>query len=328
MMVPKKIENNNNTPLFSFIIPIFERENELKELLESMSTQTLLDFEVIIVDDGSKNNLNKAIEQFKDQLHLHYFYKNNEGASLARNFGAKYAQGEYLLFIDSDCILPNNYIENIIAFLKKEKVYFFGGPDDASKDFNNTQKALSYAMTGFFTTGGIRGGKVNKNYQPRSFNMGILTSLFKEIGGFKNINIGEDVDLSLRIIEKRFIPSLIFNAKVYHKRRINLVSFAKRVYSFGKMRPILMNWHPFSTKIVFYFPTFFLLGTVALIGLSFFNLIFILPIFIWMSCVLIESTIKYNSILVAILSLLTSFIQLFAYGLGFLISYTKSLFFK
>ncbi len=321
MKEPKSI-NLNSKIKFSFIIAIYERENELQELLESISLQTSHNFEVLVVDDGSKSNLQKITDSFKDKIAISYFYKENQGASLARNFGANYAQGEYLLFVDSDCILPKIYIENIETYLAQKKVYFFGGPDDARQDFNITQKALSYAMTGFFTTGGIRGGKKNKNFQPRSFNMGILKNIFIEENGFKNIKIGEDVDLSLRLAAKGFNAELILNATVFHKRRINLLSFVKRVYSFGFMRPILIKWHPLSSRLVFYFPTFFLLGSVFLLAVAFINYLALLPLLLWSLCVLIESTIKYKNIIVSILSLFTSFIQLYAYGFGFLRSFS------
>ena len=303
MKEQKNIENNFGIK-FSFVIAIYERENELKELLESMANQTSKNFEVIVVDDGSKQcKLQNTVDLYKDKFTIEYHYKKNEGASMARNFGVSFTKGEFVLFVDSDCILPANYIQSIENKLKKESIQFFGGPDDASQEFNLTQKALSYAMTGFFTTGGIRGGVNNKNYQPRSFNMGILKSLFQKIGGFKNIDIGEDVDLSLRIKEKGIKPALIFEAKVFHKRRSNIQSFAKRVYQFGIMRPVLMQWHPASNRLVFFFPTLFLLGTIFLIASSYFSILTLIPLLIWIVGVLVESLIRYKNLFVSFLSL-------------------------
>lgn len=308
-------------PKFSFIIAIYERVNELNELLESMTFQTSKNFEVIVVDDGSKTDLSKIIDEFKDKIDIKYYYKPNEGASIARNYGAQFAMGEYLLFVDSDCILIENYIENIEKELAANNISFFGGPDDAREDFSSMQKAVSYAMTGFLTTGGIRGGKENKNYQPRSFNMGIRKQLFLEIGGFKNIKIGEDVDLSLRVFVTNQKAKLIPGAKVYHKRRVNLISFAKRVYSFGKMRPKLIKWHPQSNRLVFYFPSLFLLGSVFLFLLSFYSKWVLFPLLFWILSVGIESAMKYKNMTVSFLSIFTSLIQLYAYGLGFILGF-------
>jgi glycosyltransferase involved in cell wall biosynthesis len=319
----KEVKNNQLMPKFSFVIAIFERSNELKELLESMTIQTSKNFEIIVVDDGSKTDLSQITHFFRDNLNIKYYYKSNEGPSIARNYGAEFAVGEYLLFVDSDCILVKNYIENIEKEIEAKKIDFFGGPDDAKEDFSEMQKAVSYAMTGFFTTGGIRGGRENKNYQPRSFNMGITKQLFLEIGGFKNIKIGEDVDLSLRVFDKKRQAKLISGAKVYHKRRINIISFARRIYSFGKMRPILMKWHPKSNRWVFYFPSLFLLGSVFLFLLSFYSIWVFFPLLFWIMAVGLESTMKYKNFMVSFLSIFTSIVQLYAYGFGFIMGFIE-----
>lgn len=310
---------------FSFIIPVYNRPEETKELLESLVAQTDNAFEVVIIEDGSDITSEEIVKSFSSKLNILYLFKENTGPGDSRNYGMRNASGDYFIILDSDCILPKFYFENAKKALQDDFVDCFGGSDNALDSFSDVQKAINYAMTSFLTTGGIRGGSEKlEKFQPRSFNMGISKKAFEESKGFGNIHPGEDPDLTIRLWKKGFKTRLISNAFVYHKRRIDWNKFYIQVNKFGKARPILDSWHPEYTKPTFWFPTLFLLGMLLAIFLIFIQIY--LPLFallIYFLTLLIDSTIKNKSIKVGILSVVATFIQFYGYGKGFLLSFVK-----
>ena len=304
----------------SIVVPVYNRLDETKELLESMANQTNLDFEVIIIEDGSDMKCEEVINKFKDKLKLKYYFKENTGPGLSRNYGVEQASGNYIIFLDSDCILPPKYISIIKSKLLISYTDAFGGPDKADDSFTNLQKAIDYSMTSIITTGGVRRTK-NKldKYQPRSFNMGISRQVYETVGGFSNIHPGEDPELSYKIMDAGFRIELIKDAYVYHKRRIDFKKFAKQVYKFGVVRFILIKWYPNKFKIVYLFPSLFLLISFLFIILSILINPIWITILIFISIIIfIESLIKYKNISISFLSIIASFIQLYSYGYGFL----------
>ncbi|MFA7687494.1 MAG: glycosyltransferase [Moheibacter sp.] len=336
----------NENLSISVIIAVYQRPDELTELLQSLSSQSDSDFEVVVVDDGSPEKLENLIQDYKKLLNLKYFYKENSGPGKSRNYGMERASGNYFIFLDSDTIAPQNYIATVRKELTENYVDAFGGPDAADESFSDLQKAISFSMTSFLTTGGIRGGKKHVGkFQPRSFNMGISKAAFEETGGFGNLRIGEDPDLSMTLWEKGFETRLFSDAKVFHKRRTSLKKFAKQVHQFGVARPILNQRHPKYTKLTFWFPTLFLLyflfslflfvygvidiklyaSNVGAYWVNYFGfllgLILISPLIIYFILLFIISSIKYRNLNVGILSLVTTFVQFFCYGYGFLMSW-------
>ena len=315
-------------PYFSVIIPVYNRPDEVRELLESLSKQTLKDFEVRLIEDGSVNRCDTVAQEFDKDLNICYFYKENSGRSLTRNYGMERASGEYLIFFDSDCIIPERYFEIVKARLEEDYVDCFGGPDAAHTSFSNLQKAISYSMTSFFTTGGIRGGKKGmEKFTPRTFNMGFSKEVYKRVGGFKDM-FGEDIDLSLRIQKAGFHTVLIRNAFVYHKRRVSFRSFYRQVSVFGRARVDLYLLHPESLKIVHLLPAAFVLGSLILILLSFFCIWALLPLIVYFLALFFESLVCNHSLRIAGLSVLTSIIQLGGYGIGFLSAFIKKVVFR
>lgn len=312
---------------YSFIIPVFNRPEEIRELLESMLQ---LDFsgvyEILIVDDGSTRTAKEITERYSEDLNIRYFFKQNSGPGDSRNFGMQQAKGNYFLILDSDVILPSNYLKEVDLFLSKtDYCECFGGPDAAHSSFSNIQKAIDYSMTSLFTTGGIRGGKkaVDK-FQPRSFNMGLSKKAFEATGGFGKIHPGEDPDLSLRLEKLGFRTCLVPNAKVFHKRRIDWAKFYKQVKKFGLVRPILTSWHPGSAKITYWFPSLFILGLLGAICIGFTgNLFFISVYFIYFLGIGIDAALKNKNINIGILAIFATLIQFLGYGYGFLISTIK-----
>ena len=315
-------------PYFSVIIPVYNRPDEVRELLESLSKQTLKDFEVLLIEDGSVNRCDTVAQEFDKDLNICYFYKENSGRSLTRNYGMERASGEYLIFFDSDCIIPERYFEIVKARLEEDYVDCFGGPDAAHTSFSNLQKAISYSMTSFFTTGGIRGGKKGmEKFTPRTFNMGFSKEVYKRVGGFKDM-FGEDIDLSLRIQKAGFHTVLIRDALVYHKRRVSFRSFYRQVSVFGRARVDLYLLHPESLKIVHLLPAAFVLGSLILILLSFFCIWALLPLIVYFLALFFESLVCNHSLRIAGLSVLTSIIQLGGYGIGFLSAFIKKVVFR
>lgn len=308
----------------SIIIAIYNRKDELFELLNSLSRQTDTGFEVIVVDDGSQVDLNPTISLFEESLHIQLFRKQNGGPGLARNYGAKRAKNEWLVFLDSDVIVEKNYVENIKKDVEEIPCDAFGGADKAHKGFNLMQKAISYSMTSIFTTGGIRGNKKAViRFQPRSFNMGVRKSAFEEVNGFSEMRIGEDPDLSMKLWENGFNTAFFDNIGVYHKRRVDFGQFSKQVYQFGCARPILNQRHPRYVKVSFAFPSLFLIGYV-LGFIEYFALQrgFILAMYgIYTFLVFFHALYKTRNISIAAMAIISTYIQMFSYGYGFLKSW-------
>jgi glycosyltransferase involved in cell wall biosynthesis len=309
----------------SLIIPVFNRPGETRELLESLSLQSNRDFEVILVEDGSSERSEEVAEEFRDQLDIHYFYKENSGPGPSRNYGCEQASGDYLIFLDSDCIIPEQYVQVVRDGLDREYTDAFGGPDRAYKDFTKLQKAISFSMTSFLTTGGIRGGTERMGkFHPRSFNMGYSREVYKKTGGFSNMRFGEDVDLSIRILDMGFSTRLIKEAFVYHKRRTNLKQFFKQVYNSGIARINLQLRHPGTLKLVHALPALFTLGFLSLLVLTILvSWIFTLPLLFHVVLLFLTALIQTGNAGIALLAILSSYLQFFAYGTGFLLAVWK-----
>ena len=310
---------------FSLIIPVYNRPDEIDELLESLVCQTFKEnYEIVIIEDGSSIDCKLIVEKYTS-LSISYYYKANSGPGDSRNFGMRVAKGDYFIVLDSDCIIPSDYLEKVKRSLDSEYVDCFGGPDKALDSFSDIQKAINFTMTSFLTTGGIRGGseKIGK-FQPRSFNMGISKKAFEVSEGFGNIHPGEDPDLSIRLWKAGFQTKLISEAYVFHKRRIDWNKFYIQVNKFGLARPILNKWYPEYAKITFWFPTLFMLGFLGSLLLTFFKVPYFIYLFGCYFLILgIVSTIQNKSIKIGYYSIIAAIIQFYGYGKGFLNSYIQ-----
>lgn len=311
---------SNSMPKYSIIIPIYNRPDEAEELLESLAKQTYKNFDILMIEDGSTQDCSNIVKSYSNELDIKYHFKANSGPGDSRNVGMSMATGDYLIFFDSDCIIPPQYFEEVEKQLKETPFDAFGGPDSAHPDFSKFQKAVSYAMTSIITTGGVRGKKSKLDkFQPRSFNMGISKEVYKKVGGYIDVTPGEDPDLSYRIMNAGFKVGLIENAYVFHKRRIDFSKFIKQVYKFGVMRAVLIKWYPDKFKLTYTFPTLFLLGSLFLVILAIaINPLFLIPLAFITNILFFESIIKTRSLSISLLAVLASFIQLYSYGYGFL----------
>jgi len=310
---------------FSFIIPVFNRPNEIDELLQSFSNLNGDEkFEIVIIEDGSTIPSKNVIANFQEKLNITYLVKENSGPGDSRNYGMQHAKGNYFIILDSDCILPPNYLNIVKSFLMDNYIECFGGPDAAHSSFSNVQKAINFSMTAFITTGGIRGNKAQINkFQPRSFNMGLSKEAFLKTNGFGNIHPGEDPDLSIRLWKLGYQTALIPEAFVYHKRRISWPKFYKQVSKFGLVRPILNVWHPESKKITYWFPTIFILGFVFAIVLAALNYMQLLVLYgVYFLVVFLIALISTRSLVIAIQAIFATCIQFIGYGYNFLKSIT------
>jgi len=345
---------------YSIIVPVYNRPDEVDELLGSLCSQTLKDFEVVIVEDGSQKPCKDVCDKYASILDLHYYYKDNSGPGQSRNYGVERAQGEYVIILDSDVVLPENYLEATYASLtsaishQPSVVVAWGGPDAAHPAFTPVQKAISYSMTSFFTTGGIRGGKTKLDkFYPRSFNMGIRRDIYLQLGGFSKMRFGEDIDFSYRIVEAGFRPRLFPDAWVWHKRRTDFRKFFRQVYNSGIARINLEKRHPGTMKLVHLLPTVFTLGVIACLlsfvtgaalfaegewldynglrptddmhqGVGFVLCIMgLIPLLLYSGLIFIDSSIRNRSLWVGLLSVPAAFTQLTGYGLGFIEAWWK-----
>ena len=398
---------------YSIIVPVYNRPDEVDELLQSLCEQEVKDFEVIIVEDGSKVPCEEVCRKYEDRLQLKYFMKPNSGPGQSRNYGAERASGEWLIVLDSDVVLPKGYLKAVEeatpanlqptpnpspregssetlsadgatseanqspssadgATSKANQAPLpwgggggglfsaFGGPDASHPSFTPVQKAISYSMTSFFTTGGIRGGKKKgalDKFYPRSYNMGIRREVYQQLGGFSKMRFGEDIDFSYRIVEAGYKTALLPDAWVWHKRRTDFRKFFRQVFNSGIARINLEKRHPGTMKLVHMLPMVFtvgvlLLSLVALVALVFaliFALIGLLsacqpgcnmglvvtyaglvvaalalsPLVLYSLIIFVDSSIRNRSLKVGLLSVPAAFVQLMGYGLGFLKAWWK-----
>jgi len=313
---------------FSIIIPLYNRPQEIKELLESLTLQTYKDFEVLVIEDGSVNDAKDVIELFKDKLDLRYFVKHNEGQGFTRNYGFERAKGDYFVIFDSDCIIPEDYLQIVNDSLATNWLDAYGGPDAAHPSFTDTQKAISYSMTSPFTTGGIRGNKkAVGQFHPRSFNMGVSRKVWEKVGGFIITRSAEDLEYSIRIQANGFKIGLIPDAKVYHKRRTNFLQFYKQIHFFGRARINLYKFFPNELKAVHFFPALFTLGLLFVMLMNIFwwpvGKIFDILLALLILLIFFHAWWRNKSLKVAFLSVIAAFTQLIAYGLGFMQDFWK-----
>lgn len=318
---------------FSIVIPLYNRPQEIKELLSSLAEQEYKGFEVIVVEDGSQRKAEHVVLSFDDRLDVTYYYKNNEGQGFARNYGFERAKGDYFIVFDSDVLVPKDYLNRVVEAIRKNSWDAFGGPDAAHESFSSTQKAISYSMTSPFTTGGIRGNKQHiGQFHPRSFNFGISRAVWEQTGGFKLSRRSEDIEFSIRMIEMGFKVGLIPEAFVYHKRRTDFSQFFQQTYSFGKGRIDIYKLYPKELKPVHALPAFFVMGLAILLLLTLFNVLTAGGIAFFVSLaylgyallllyamgLLVHALFTTKNLWVALKSVVASFIQLTAYGFGFI----------
>lgn len=307
---------------YSVIVPVFNRPEEVRELLESLKGNNFPIYEILIIEDGSDKDCKHIVEGFSDILPVKYFFKENSGQGFSRNFGFEKALGDYFVVFDSDCIIPPNYFQVVDDYLSKEKLDAFGGPDKAAPDFTPIQKAISYSMTSPFTTGGIRGRKkrIGGEFHPRSFNMGISRQIFEKTKGYIITRMGEDIEFSIRIIRNGFKTGLIPEAFVYHKRRTNFKAFFKQLHFFGRARINVSRFFPEELKVVHRLPAYFVVGLIFYLSTLFFSpQLFRLGSYLlgfFVLIIFIDSTIKNKSVLIGFLSIVASFVQLTGYGIG------------
>lgn len=306
-------------PKYSIIVPIYNRPDEMAELLESLTLQTYKDFEVLILEDNSPVKSDQVAKKYSDRLDIHYFFIPGTDRSYRRNFGMQKAQGDYFILFDSDCVIPSGYLDAVDACIRKNPVDCFGGPDNADDSFSDMQKAVNYSMTSFFTTGGIRGGaRQMEKFNPRSFNMGISRKAFELTGGFRSM-IGEDIDFSLRVREAGMETKLYREAFVYHKRRVNIRKFYAQTNTFGKARIVLTRVHQGSLKLVHLLPVAFVFGHFLFVLLALVcSPLWLLFIAFYILLLFLDSWRKNASIKIASLSVIAAYAQLSGYGFGFM----------
>ena len=317
---------------YSFIVPVYNRPDELDELLQSLMTQTLKDFEVIVVEDGSTVPCKDVVDKYAHRLDVTYYLKANSGPGQSRNYGVAKAQGEYVIILDSDVVVPEGYLQAVEDELSQQACDAFGGPDCAHPSFTPTQKAISYAMTSFFTTGGIRGGKKKMDkFYPRSFNMGIRRDVYNALNGFSEMRFGEDIDFSTRIFENHYTARLFPEAWVWHKRRTDFRKFFKQVYNSGIARINLTKRHPGTLKLVHTLPALFTVGCALLLLLSILALflgcphwwVMLLPFALFALIIFVDASLQARSLGVGARAIVASYVQLWGYGSGFCVAWWK-----
>lgn len=306
-------------PRFSVIVPVYNRRDEVEDLLGSLAKQSLKNFETVIVEDGSPDPCGDIVGKYGEAANARYIFRQNEGRSYARNAGIGAARGDYLIFFDSDCVIPPDYFAILTKALDEKYTDCFGGPDAANESFSPTQRAINFAMTSFLTTGGIRGGKKSlEKFVPRSFNMGFSREVANRISGFREM-FSEDIDISTRIKNEGFGIALIPEAKVWHKRRVDFKKFFRQVHVFGMSRITLKLLYPGSLKAVHTLPALaVVIGLLLVLAGIFISPWWLLPIGIYLAVILAAATISTRSLKIGLLAVPASVIQISGYGSGFI----------
>ncbi|MEY3451867.1 MAG: putative glycosyltransferase EpsJ [Bacteroidota bacterium] len=314
--------------LYSIIVPVYNRPDEIQDLLTCLATQTFTNFEVLIIESGSTIKSDEVVKSFEDKLTIKYFFKGNDGQGFSRNYGFARASGDYFIVLDSDVLLDDDFVAQIDQSLTDNYLDCYGGPDKAHHSFTPVQKAINYTLTSFFTTGGIRGHKnhVGKFY-PRSFNMGFSRKVYEATQGFKIPFFGEDIELSARIMALGFKVGLIPSAHVYHKRKTNFSDFYKQMNFFGRSRINIYKMFPDSLKFTHFVPALFTMYSIWLAiclvlvpGVSVFGFI---PYCCYLLLIFIDASAQNNSIRIGFLSLKALFTQMFGYGIGFIQDFVR-----
>ncbi|MBO5025621.1 MAG: glycosyltransferase [Bacteroidaceae bacterium] len=324
---------------YSIVIPVYNRPEEVDELLESLTMQSFKDFEIVVIEDGSAVPCKDVVDKYagKGEMNIKYYSKKNSGPGPSRNYGVERACGEYVIILDSDCVLPEGYMAAVDKELSDSPCDAFGGPDCAHPSFTPIQKAISYSMTSFFTTGGIRGGKKKLDkFYPRSFNMGVKRSVYEKLGGFSKMRFGEDIDFSIRIFKGGYTCRLFPEAWVWHKRRTDLDKFFKQVFNSGIARINLQKRHPGSMKLVHLLPAVFTVGVISLVllamilrfaatgGIPFGHTVIgwwtlpLIPLLLYIAMIFVDASRQNHSMVIGFLAVEAAFVQLFGYGFGFL----------
>lgn len=312
-------------PFFSIIVPVYNRPQEVEELLQGLSRQTNKEFELILVEDGSTDKCKFVAERYVEKMNISYYYKENSGRSSSRNYGMKKATGDYFVFFDSDCIIPPDYFQIVKDELQRNYADCYGGPDKTDASFSNMQKAIGFSMTSFLTTGGIRGGKKGlEKFTPRTFNMGFSKEVYQRVGGFKDM-FGEDIDMSLRIRAEGFTTRLLHDAFVYHKRRVSFRAFWRQVFVFGMARIDLYLLHPHSLKAVHALPALFTVASAMLLAMSLWDIGALALLLFYFVLIFIVSSFQNKSIAIGGLSVIASAIQLYGYGCGFIKMFVRKI---
>lgn len=322
-----------STPYFSIIVPTFNRPDEVDELMTSLTKQTNKDFEIILADGTPDEKLVPIIEGFMSKLNVQHLHRPYLGISDSRNLGCQHAKGQYFIFLDSDCVLPETYLDNVLKGLTENKFDAFGGPDAADESFTPLQKAISYSMTSILTTGGIRGKKKHVGqFHPRGFNMGISREVFEKTKGYSSLKCAEDIEFSIRIISMGFKTGLIPEAFVYHKRRTTFKAFFRQVFRFGAARINIYKLYPKELKITHFFPAFFLMAILLLLLSPIFSTklftAWSIMLAIYIAAIFVDSTIKNKSPKVGALSIIAVFTQFGGYGSGFIANFVQLLILK
>ncbi len=319
---------------FSIVVPTFNRPDEVEELLKSVAQQKFKDFEIIFVDGSHTDILHPVIESYKSKFAVQYFHEKKLKASPSRNYGVNKAHGKYIVFVDSDCILPPLFLQQIHDYIQSKdgEIDAYGGPDAAHPSFTVTQKAINYAMTSRLTTGGIRGKKKHVGqFQLRGFNMGMKKAVFDDLNGFSEMEVGEDIDLSMRLWEKGYTAHLIDQAFVYHKRRVSLTKFRKQLFMHGKGRIDLYKRHKSALKLVHLIPSVFALALVVGLIISIFSkpfmYLYLAGVAFHLLLLFVDATVLNKSIQVGFVSAIASYVMLISYGFGLMYNFIKRIVF-
>ncbi|EAZ92849.1 glycosyltransferase family 2 protein [Crocosphaera chwakensis] len=223
------------SPFISIVIPTYNRPERLKTCLESISCLYYPQehFEVIIVDDGSKEPLNSAVEPYQNLLNITLIRQTNAGPAKARNTGANAATGQYLAFTDDDCTLDKNWLlalEN--SFSKTSNALLGGKTINALPDnlYSSASQLLIDYLYDYYN---------QKSAQATFFasnNFALSRDLFEKVGQFDvtfPLAAGEDREFCDRWLFQGYSLHYVPEAIIYHSHHLSLAKFWRQHFNYG-----------------------------------------------------------------------------------------------
>ena len=210
-------------------------EKTIVQTLKELENQTRKDFQVVIVDDGSTDNSSKLVTDFKNQseLTVKLIHQKNSGPAKARNLGVKHSEGSIIIFLDSDCIPPENWVEEMVRPLSESIVGCTCGYRVENRE-SLIARYVDYEIA-------RRHKKLinNKIDTIGSYSASFLRSVFIEAGGFDIAYLdanAEDFDLSFKIGRMGYGLKFTDKTSVYHYHPDSLRKYLKQQYSRGYWR--------------------------------------------------------------------------------------------
>lgn len=222
--------------VFSIVIATYNRPRQLEFCLEAICKLIYPkeNYEVVVVDDGSKVSLENLIKKFADRLNIVLLRKSNNGPAGARNAGVAIAKGKYIAFTDDDCKVDEYWLSHLAAELDSDKDLVIGGKTE-NLLVDNIYSTASQLLVDYMYQYHEKCQRKTKFFTGN--NIALSKKLFEKVGGFDEeafyLMVGEDRNFCERLAEAGAKLKYLDTAKIYHFHYLNLKSFIRQHFNYG-----------------------------------------------------------------------------------------------